>query len=64
NNGGIFLNVIYSKEWLSKLKVTDNYFNKYSIDEIKTLTKCSGLEIIDIIEIDKEKAFGIISKKK
>ncbi|MDR0912220.1 MAG: class I SAM-dependent methyltransferase, partial [Methanobrevibacter sp.] len=26
NNGGIFLNVIYSKEWLSKLKVTDNYF--------------------------------------
>jgi ubiquinone/menaquinone biosynthesis C-methylase UbiE len=59
---GMFLNVVYSKEWLSKSKITEKY-NKYDINEIKEMTNKAGFNILNIIEIENKKSYCIISRK-
>jgi ubiquinone/menaquinone biosynthesis C-methylase UbiE len=59
---GIFLNVVYSKEWLSKLPITQYGFEKYSISELEKITKDNGMKIVEINEIVKNKSYCIISE--
>ncbi|WP_409199572.1 class I SAM-dependent methyltransferase [Methanobrevibacter sp. DSM 116169] len=59
---GIFLNAFLSKDFLLKTKFTENNFNKYTIDEVKEMMNKADLEIIDIIEISKNRMYCIISK--
>jgi ubiquinone/menaquinone biosynthesis C-methylase UbiE len=61
---GIFINVIYTKEYLNKIIYTKYGFNKYSTEEMENITKDNGMEIIKTIEIQKNKSYCIISKVK
>jgi ubiquinone/menaquinone biosynthesis C-methylase UbiE len=60
---GIFINVIYTKKYLDKIIYTKYGFNKYTVGEIKDITECNGMKIIEIKEIQKNKSYCIISKK-
>ena len=59
---GIFLNVIYTKEYLDKIKYTRYGFDKYSKDEIIKLTEENGMKINKVIEIKQNKSYCIISE--
>jgi ubiquinone/menaquinone biosynthesis C-methylase UbiE len=61
--GGIFLNVIYLKEWLDKLPVTRYGFTKFTAEQIENVTRESGLKIERIIEIEPQKSICVIAKK-
>ena len=61
---GIFLNVIYTKEYLNKIIYTKYGFKKYTVEEIKDMTEENGMKIIKIIEIKKNKSYCIIAKNK
>ncbi len=60
---GVFLNVIYTKEWLDKLPITKYGFSKYSIEQIEKITTESGLKIERIFEIQARKSICVIAKK-
>ena len=59
---GIFMNVIYTKEWLDKILYTQYGFSKYSVEQIVDMTENSGLKVIQIIEIQPNVSFCIIAK--
>jgi ubiquinone/menaquinone biosynthesis C-methylase UbiE len=61
---GIFMNVIYTKEFMDKIIYTKYGFNKYTVEEIENITKDNGMKIIKTIEIKKNKSYCIISKVK
>ena len=60
---GLFLNVMYSKEWLDKLPPTQYGFSKYTIEQIEKITIENGLKIERIFEIQRKKSFCIIARK-
>jgi ubiquinone/menaquinone biosynthesis C-methylase UbiE len=60
---GIFLNVIYLKEWLDKLPITKYGFSKYNLGQIEKITTESGFKIEYIIEIQRRKSICIIARK-
>jgi len=60
---GIFLNVMYLREWLDELPITQYGFSKYTIEQIKKVTTESGLKIERIFEIQSGKSICIIAKK-
>jgi ubiquinone/menaquinone biosynthesis C-methylase UbiE len=60
-SGGIFINVIYTKEYLDKIVYTSYGFNKYSAEEIKSITENNRMKVIETIEIQKNKSYCIIS---
>ena len=60
---GIFINAIYTREYLDKIIFSKYGFNKYTVEEIKNITENNGLKIIGIIEIKKNISYCIISKK-
>jgi hypothetical protein len=60
----MFLNVIYTKEYLDKIIYTKYGFNKYSIKDIIKITEENRMKIIKIVEIKKNKAYCIISENK
>ena len=62
-SNGIFINVIYTKEYLDKMFHTKYGYNKYTFEEIKNITEKNGMEILKIIEIKRNKSYCIISKK-
>ncbi|MDR0334871.1 MAG: class I SAM-dependent methyltransferase [Methanomassiliicoccaceae archaeon] len=51
-DGGVFLNVFYSKEMLNRLKTADHGYNKYTPEELKKAAEDNGFtaEIIPIAE--------------
>ena len=60
---GVFLNVIYLKEWLDKLPMTQYGFSKYTIEQIEKITIESGLQIERIFEIQSKKSLCVIARK-
>jgi ubiquinone/menaquinone biosynthesis C-methylase UbiE len=60
---GVFLNVIYLKEWLDKLPITQYGFSKYTTEQIERITTESGLKIERIFEIQSKKSICIIARK-
>ena len=59
---GIFLNVIYTKEYLNKIIYTKYGFKKYTVYEIKNITEENVMKIIKTIEIRRNKSYCIISE--
>jgi ubiquinone/menaquinone biosynthesis C-methylase UbiE len=58
---GIFLNLIYSKEFLDKIIYTKYGFKKNNVEEIIKITNENGMKIIETIEVEKNKSYCIIS---
>jgi ubiquinone/menaquinone biosynthesis C-methylase UbiE len=59
---GIFINAIYTKEYLDKTIFSKYGFNKYTLEEVKNITEKYGLRIVGIIEIKKNESYCIISE--
>ena len=59
---GIFLNAIYTKEYLDNIIYTKYGFNKYSIKDIIKITEENGMKINKIVEIKENKIYCIISE--
>ena len=59
---GIFLNVLYAREWLDKLPITRYGFAKHTIEQLEMATKESGLKIEHMFEIQRDKSICIIAK--
>jgi ubiquinone/menaquinone biosynthesis C-methylase UbiE len=59
---GIFLNAIYTKEYLDNIIYTKYGFNKYSIKDIIKITEENGMKINKIVEIKNNKIYCIISE--
>jgi ubiquinone/menaquinone biosynthesis C-methylase UbiE len=60
---GVFLNVIYLKEWLDKLPMTQYGFSKYTAEQIEKITIENGLKIERIFEIQSRKSICVIARK-
>jgi ubiquinone/menaquinone biosynthesis C-methylase UbiE len=61
---GIFMNVIYTKEYLDRIIYTKYGFKKYTVGEIREITEDNGMKIIETVEIKKNKSYCIISENK
>jgi len=61
---GIFLNAIYTKEYLDKIIYTKYGFNKYYLADIIKITEENGMRILKTVEIKKNKTYCIISENK
>jgi len=59
---GIFINAIYTKEYLDKTEFSKYGFNKYSKEEMVKLTEENGMKTIKTIEIKENKSYCIISE--
>jgi len=60
---GLFLNVLYLKEFLDKLPMTQFGYSKYTFEQIEKITVESGLKIENMVEIEHGKSICIIAKK-
>ena len=60
---GVFLNVIYLKNWLDKLPITQYGFSKYTAEQIEKITIKNGLKIERIFEIQSKKSICVIARK-
>lgn len=59
---GIFINAIYSKQWLDNAKFTQYGFLKYTPEELEEATLRNGLNVFQVIETKKNISYCIISK--
>jgi SAM-dependent methyltransferase len=59
---GVFINAIYSREWLDKLSYTRTGFAKYALDELTQVGERCGFAV-DVEPISKGKSYCIIYKK-
>lgn len=62
-NDGIFVNVVYTKEWLDALKYTEKGFKKFAPSELVELGKSAGFEDIQVEQIVKGKSFAVVYRK-
>jgi ubiquinone/menaquinone biosynthesis C-methylase UbiE len=60
---GLFFNVVYTERYLNKIPITRYGFAKYSITEIKDITQSAGLEVVNVIDIQKGKSACIVARK-
>lgn len=60
---GIFLNILYLKELLDKLPMTQYGYSKYTSEQMEKITMKSGLKIENIVEIEQGKSICIIARK-
>lgn len=61
--GGVFYNVVYTKEWLQKLSYTKKGFRFFEPEELIKLGKQAGFSEVAIHEIAKGKSFMAVSRK-
>jgi len=59
---GLFLHVLYLKEWLDKLPISQYGFSKYTVEQIEKAMVESGLQVECILEIHPKKSIGMIVK--
>ena len=59
---GIFLNVLYLKEMLDKLPMTQYEYSKYTLEQIKKITVDSGLKVENIVEIEYGKSICVVAR--
>jgi ubiquinone/menaquinone biosynthesis C-methylase UbiE len=58
-NGGVFVNAIYSREWLDKMSYTRTGFAKYSIDELVLAGEKCGFSV-QVVPIARGKSYCLI----
>ncbi len=61
--GGCFINAVYTKEWLSRIRMAEKGFKKFEPEELVQLGKQAGFEKIEVCEIVKGKSFAVIYRK-
>ncbi|MCL4101269.1 class I SAM-dependent methyltransferase [Fibrobacter sp. HC4] len=61
--GGIFYNVVYTKEWLDKLSYTKKRFKKFEPEDLISLGSNANFEKVTVKEIVKGKSFVVMFKK-
>jgi ubiquinone/menaquinone biosynthesis C-methylase UbiE len=61
--GGIFVNAVYSKEFLNRLRYTNYGFTKYTEEELKSAAEQNHFEITEIITIEERVAYCYVLKK-
>ena len=59
---GVFLNVVYVKEFLDKLAHAKYVYSKYSFEQIMEMTQAADLKVVQAIEIQPNASFCIIGK--
>lgn len=60
---GVFLNVLYLKEFLDKLPMTQYGYSKYTAGQLEKMAIENGLKIENIVEIEYKKSICIIARK-
>jgi ubiquinone/menaquinone biosynthesis C-methylase UbiE len=60
---GLFINAIYTKNWLDKLIITKYGFSKFADGQLENETVQSGFSSVQTIEIQRNKSLCIIAKK-
>jgi ubiquinone/menaquinone biosynthesis C-methylase UbiE len=60
---GIFINVINIRGYIDNIIYKKNGYKEYSVKEMEEMTRKYGMEIIETVEIKKNKSYCIISKK-
>jgi ubiquinone/menaquinone biosynthesis C-methylase UbiE len=61
---GIFINVINIGSYINTIFYKKYGYKEYSVKEMEEITEKYGMEIIETIEIKKNKSYCIISKNK
>lgn len=61
--GCSFYNIVYTKEYLDKVKYTQTGYRKFQPEELVNLGKAAGFEKIDIRDIKKGDSFVVIYTK-
>lgn len=59
---GVFINAIYSKQWLDAVKYTQYGFSKYTPKELEEVTSRNGLNVFQVIETKKNISYCILSR--
>lgn len=59
---GLFLNVIYTKQFLDVLRYTTYGFDKFTVEEMKKITEENGMRVLKVIEIYKNISYCIVSE--
>lgn len=60
--GGMFVNTVYSKEFLESWSYTKYGFVKYTLDELKNLAVNHGFTL-DIVTVVKDKSYCFVLRK-
>lgn len=61
---GIFIDAVYSKQWLGNNNRYTKYgFSLYTIEELKEASLRNGLNVINIVETKKNASYCIVSKR-
>jgi ubiquinone/menaquinone biosynthesis C-methylase UbiE len=58
--GGSFYNIFYSKDYLNTKPFAGDYFHKYTVEEVTTMTRESGLRVVSVMEIEKGKGCCVV----
>ena len=61
--GGIFMNVVYTKEFLDSIPYATHGYAKYTQEELQEYSLRNGFKIVDVITIKEKKAYGYILQK-
>lgn len=61
--GGLFVNVVYTKEWLNRTKMAEKGFKKFERAELVEFGRQAGFEHIETVDIIKGKSFAVIYTK-
>lgn len=62
-DGGVFLNIAYTKDYLNKLHYTNYGFTKMACEEILDIHRRAGFSTTKLVEIEPGKSFYIICTK-
>ena len=62
-HGGIFINVIYSKEFLNSIPYASYGYSKYSKEELEEHSVRNGFKIIEIFTIKEKKVYCYVLQK-
>jgi len=62
-DGGIFINAVYTKEWLSRTKMADKGFKKFDADQLIELGKQAGFTDCSVVDIVNGKSYAIVYRK-
>ena len=61
--GGVFMNVVYSKEFLNSIPYATHGYAKYSQEELREHSFQNGFKIVEVVTIKEKKAYGYILQK-
>ena len=61
--GGIFMNVVYSKEFLDSIPYATHGYAKYTREELREHSLRNGFKIVDVVTVKEKKAYCYVLQK-